>query len=197
MKRKFLVVACVFAAISLVPCLAEQVLTVAADNGAASIGSVEQDAKVVVTGKLTNALLVDIAKAIADGEHKINLDLSKTTGLTDTEWNATRTETDEDGEEDEYAVFEWCENLSGISLPESVTTIGEYAFTGCTSLASVTIPDSVTTIGAYAFENCTSLSSVTIPNSVTTIGESAFAVCSNLEYVNASARVIQMVKNAM
>ena len=45
---------------------------------------------------------------------------------------------------------------------------------GCTSLTSVTIPNSVTSIGDYAFDDCTSLTSVTIPNSVTSIGSGAF-----------------------
>ena len=61
-----------------------------------------------------------------------------------------------------------------VTIPDSVTSIGEYAFTGCTSLTSVTIPDSVTRIGDWAFNNCASLTSVTIPDSVTSIGSRAF-----------------------
>ncbi|MBQ4143359.1 MAG: leucine-rich repeat domain-containing protein, partial [Thermoguttaceae bacterium] len=49
---------------------------------------------------------------------------------------------------------------------------------GCTSLTSVTIPNSVTSIGNYAFFLCKSLTSVTIPESVTSIGNSAFIGCS-------------------
>ena len=56
----------------------------------------------------------------------------------------------------------------------SVTSIGEFAFSGCTGLTSVTIPSSVTEIGEEAFRGCTGLTSVTIPNSVTSIGYSAF-----------------------
>lgn len=55
-----------------------------------------------------------------------------------------------------------------------VTAIGEYAFNGCEDLSDVTIPDTVLSIGAHAFENCSSLESVIIPKSVVTIEENAF-----------------------
>ncbi len=63
---------------------------------------------------------------------------------------------------------------SSVTIPDSVTSIGEVAFSGCTSLTSVTIPDSVTSIGNSAFSDCDSLTSVTIPDSVTSIGYDAF-----------------------
>ena len=66
---------------------------------------------------------------------------------------------------------------SEYTIPNSVTTIGKWAFENCTSLASVNIPNSVTTIGGWAFYCCTSLASVNIPNSVTTIGNRAFYYC--------------------
>jgi len=53
-----------------------------------------------------------------------------------------------------------CKNLKSVIIPDSVTTIGERAFSSCTNLQSVTIPDSVTTIGDYAFYECTNLQSV-------------------------------------
>jgi hypothetical protein len=65
-------------------------------------------------------------------------------------------------------------SLSRVTIPNSVTTIGEYAFYYCNSLSNVTIGTNVTTIEEYAFCN-TSLSSITIPNSVTNIGADAFA----------------------
>ena len=52
-------------------------------------------------------------------------------------------------------------------IPNSVTSIGDYAFSGCSDLTSVTIPNSVTSIGNYAFNGCSGLTSITIPNSVT------------------------------
>ncbi len=55
-------------------------------------------------------------------------------------------------------------------VPNSVTSIGNYAFVSCSNLTSVTIPDSVTNLGFGAFYSCISLINVTIPNSVTSIG---------------------------
>ena len=59
-------------------------------------------------------------------------------------------------------------------IPNTVTSIGNFAFYQCSSLTSIDIPNSVTSIGHSAFNGCSSLTSVTIPNSVTTIGGSAF-----------------------
>ena len=61
------------------------------------------------------------------------------------------------------------------SIPDSVTSIGGYAFDGCTSLTSITIPDSVTSIGFWAFIDCVSLTSITIPDNVTRICYGAFS----------------------
>ena len=79
--------------------------------------------------------------------------------------------------------FSWCSSLHSVTIPDSVTSIGDSAFWGCSSLQSVTIPDSVTSIGGSAFSCCTSLHSVTIPDSVTSIGDSAFWGCSSLQSV--------------
>ena len=62
-------------------------------------------------------------------------------------------------------------------IPEGVTSIGSYAFSGRTGLTNITIPDSVTSIGQDAFEGCTGLTSITIPSSVTSIGKKAFIHC--------------------
>ena len=75
------------------------------------------------------------------------------------------------------------ELVTDLTIPDSVTTIGKYAFYRCESLTSVTIGDSVTTIGKYAFAYCYDLTSVTIPDSVTTIGDEAFAYCRRLTSV--------------
>ena len=70
------------------------------------------------------------------------------------------------------------------TIPNSVTTIGEHAFSDCDSLTSINIPNSVTTIGKGAFSDCDSLTSINIPNSVTTIGEGAFSHCDSLTSIN-------------
>ena len=72
---------------------------------------------------------------------------------------------------------------TSITIPNSVTSIGEHAFENCSDLTSVTIPNSVTSIGGSAFWCCRGLTSVTIGNSVTSIGEDAFYNCSGLTSV--------------
>ena len=79
--------------------------------------------------------------------------------------------------------FSGCSSLTSVTIPDSVTSIGYYAFQSCSSLTSVTIPDSVTSIGSSTFQSCSSLTSVTIPDSVTSIGDSAFYWCSSLTSV--------------
>jgi hypothetical protein len=59
--------------------------------------------------------------------------------------------------------FYGCTGLTTITIPNSVTSIGESAFYGCTGLTTITIPNSVTSIEAGAFSGCTSLTSVTMP----------------------------------
>ena len=81
-------------------------------------------------------------------------------------------------------VLGMCSNITDITIPNSVTTIGDMAFIGCTSLTSVTIPNSVTSIGDSAFENCSSLTSIDIPNSVTSISDYAFTMCTGLTSID-------------
>ena len=83
--------------------------------------------------------------------------------------------------------FDECSSLTSVTIPNSVTSIGGWAFSNCDSLTSATIPNSVTSIGERAFSFCSSLTSVTIPDSVTIIGESAFSGCSSLTNINVAS----------
>ena len=71
-------------------------------------------------------------------------------------------------------------NIENITLPEGITSIGQWAFYKCVNLKSVTIPDSVTNINSWAFYNCSSLESLTIPDSVKGIGNETFYNCKSL-----------------
>ena len=82
----------------------------------------------------------------------------------------------------DYA-FGSCRSLTSVTLSNGVTSIGDYAFDGCSGLTSVTIPNSVTSIGDYAFAHCNGLKSVTIGNGITSIGDYAFAWCNGLKSV--------------
>ncbi|MBR1798787.1 MAG: leucine-rich repeat domain-containing protein [Bacteroidales bacterium] len=107
------------------------------------------------------------------------------------------------------SAFDGCSGLTSVTIPNSVSSIEEFAFrrcsgltsvvfnatnctytgtgdpvfVGCTNLVTLTIGDNVTNIPDHAFEYCSGLTSVTIPNSVTSIGELAFGDCSGLTSV--------------
>ena len=83
----------------------------------------------------------------------------------------------------ENGLFDGCCNLISITIPNSVTNIGENAFEGCVRLTNITVPDSVTTIGDWAFSDCYNLTSATIPNSVTNIGGWVFSDCYSLKSI--------------
>ena len=79
-----------------------------------------------------------------------------------------------------YGAFRNCTSLISVEIPNSVTSIGDWAFDYCASLTSIEIPDSVTSIGYEAFSSCDSLYSVEIGDSVTSIGDHAFYYCDSL-----------------
>ena len=83
----------------------------------------------------------------------------------------------------ETNAFYGCTNLTGVSIPDSITAIGNFSFSGCTSLTNVVIGNGVTSIGNWAFANCSHLVSVEFGSSVARIGEWAFQSCRNLNCV--------------
>ncbi len=81
---------------------------------------------------------------------------------------------------DKTIIISYRAKEASYAIPDSVTSIGESAFSFCNSLTSINIPDSVNDIGDGAFAGCKSLTSINIPNSVKRIGYFAFAGCDSL-----------------
>ncbi len=88
--------------------------------------------------------------------------------------------------------FSGCGKLKSVTIPDSVTSIGSAAFSGCGSLERIDIPDSVEVIGSEAFYHCSSLERIDIPDSVKVIGSEAFAGCTSLRSVNISGAVTEI-----
>ena len=89
-------------------------------------------------------------------------------------------------------VFRDCKGLASVKIPKGVKSIGRLAFSDCSGLTSVTLPGSVTSIGDWAFYGCTGLKSLTIPSSVKSIGMYAFHSCWYLDKVQIGAGVTKI-----
>ena len=95
----------------------------------------------------------------------------------------------------DYA-FDNCTRLTSITIPEGVTIIGSSAFDNCIRLTSIAIPNGVTSIAYGAFNECRSLTNITIPDSVTYIGAIAFYGCSSLTSITIPDSVTSVDKYA-
>ncbi len=94
------------------------------------------------------------------------------------------------------STFYGCSSLKSVKFFGSVTSIGKQAFMYCSSLKTITIPESVKTIDDYAFASCESLESIKIPNNVTDIGENAFKYCKSLKTVSIPSSVTSIGDSA-
>ena len=92
--------------------------------------------------------------------------------------------------------FDYCTNLTSITLSDELIQIGEEAFCGCTSLTTISIPGKVANIGDRAFVSCKGLTSVTLPANLASIGTSAFADCTGLTTVEVPTNVTSVGDNA-
>lgn len=84
---------------------------------------------------------------------------------------------------EEEGAFAYCEKLTSVVIPDSVTSIGRNAFFDCSNLMDVVIPDSVVSIGINAFFDCSKLGEATLPKGLENIGEGAFCGCGSLKNV--------------
>ena len=137
----------------------------------------------VITGK-SNVVNVEIPAVyhgktvkLAQGAFKDNTSLTSVTFEKGTE----KTEIPED-------TFYGCSSLGNVTIPETVTTIGDSAFYG-TAITSVTVPEKATTLGRSIFYGCTKLKTAVIKGSITSIPGSMFWNCSSLESVTLPATV--------
>lgn len=80
----------------------------------------------------------------------------------------------------ENYAFHSCTNLRLTELPKGIVSIGQYAFRGCTNLALTELPSGLTNIGTYAFEGCSNLMLTELPDGITKIGGEAFSSCKNI-----------------
>ncbi|MBR6466446.1 MAG: leucine-rich repeat protein [Bacteroidales bacterium] len=92
--------------------------------------------------------------------------------------------------------FYSCKRLTGVSIPDTFSTIPDCAFAGCKSLREVEIPSSVTTIGAEAFRGCEALKSIELPDAVTEIAENLFKGCWRLRKVRFGSNVTTIGNSA-
>lgn len=81
------------------------------------------------------------------------------------------------------SVFENCQTIKEVLIPDGVEQISKCAFLGCTNLERVIIPDSVHFIGASAFKNCVNLKQIDLPSELERLGESVLSGCSSLENI--------------
>jgi len=85
--------------------------------------------------------------------------------------------------------FSYCSGMTSIDIPSGLKTIKDGAFSGCSSLTSIDIPSGVTTIGTDAFSGCSGLTSITIPSGVTRLEWGVFMDCSGLTSIELPARL--------
>ena len=93
-------------------------------------------------------------------------------------------------------MFNGCDNLTTVNLPESLTTIADGSFANCSALNHVTIPDNVTKIGTSAFCLCNALSDITLGRGLTTIGDFAFKNCDSLETIQLPSNLKEIGEDA-
>ena len=145
----------------------EKTYTVTVAELAETATSITASKATIIVTDATDDTLSSVATAVKSINGVfVSLDLSQSTDVT--------TLSD--------SIFEYCSNLAEITLPETITTIGKYAFAH-SPITKITIPDSVTEIGTGILQYCTSLESATLGSGITTIEHYTFKGCTTLSDV--------------
>lgn len=76
--------------------------------------------------------------------------------------------------------FRGCRNIKSVTIDEGILSIGNYAFQGV-DISNLTLPSTLKSIGEYAFDDCYNLKQLVVPEGVERIGRYAFALCSSLQ----------------
>ncbi len=92
--------------------------------------------------------------------------------------------------------FSYCTNLTSITIPDNINNIGYRAFLACENLAKIEIPETVTVIDDGAFYYCESLTDIKLPNAITFIGDDTFNNCENLTNIWFPKSVTRVGKRA-
>ncbi|MDA9831771.1 leucine-rich repeat protein, partial [Akkermansiaceae bacterium] len=92
--------------------------------------------------------------------------------------------------------FKGVAGLTGITLPDGLTTIEASAFEGCSNLAAISVPDGVVSLGAAAFKGCSALAEAVLPSGLTSIPAELFAGCSSLAAINLPTTLTQIEQGA-
>ena len=79
--------------------------------------------------------------------------------------------------------FKQCHNLISVKLPDNITSLGDYTFSICSKLSLIKLPDTLTSLGEYCFSGCDNLATLILPNSITTLGQGCFSGCNNLKKI--------------
>lgn len=93
-------------------------------------------------------------------------------------------------------LLSFCNQIQSVTIPESVTSIGDYAFSRCEKMDSLTINDAATSIGSWAFDECYKLTTLSLGKNITTIGDYAFLDCHKLDNVTIPQSVTSIGKSA-